>query len=206
MSFYLVYGRLDGARHAKAASESRALLAPLCESYFLGLCDPFEVVKLVFLAALICGMKSQHHEFFSVTVLFAFCRWVSRGHHECPVCKGDVDKDKVIPLYGRGESSRTDKSVTTGAFSKNNSTPSRPAGQRSEATRDLHENDLDAGGYGFNLFTGNFLHSGSSVGRGGLMHESFAPEHLTPEMQQQVFLSRVLLMLGSFVIMCLLLF
>mmetsp|Transcript_19327 Transcript_19327/g.42282 ORF Transcript_19327/g.42282 Transcript_19327/m.42282 type:complete len:250 (-) Transcript_19327:245-994(-) len=138
-------------------------------------------------------------------------RWVSRGHHECPVCKGDVDKDKVIPLYGRGESSRTDKGTKadTGAFSKGPVTPNRPASQRSEPVHDFTSPGsayVDGSGYGFTLFTGNFLQRGPHVGVVGGGLESFAQDQLTPEMQQQVFLSRVLLMLGSFVIMCLLLF
>lgn len=43
--------------------------------------------------------------------------------------------------------------------------------------------------------TGNGAHAGMMYG-----------EPLSPEQQQQAFLSRLLLMLGSFVIMCLLLF
>mmetsp|Transcript_1157 Transcript_1157/g.2055 ORF Transcript_1157/g.2055 Transcript_1157/m.2055 type:complete len:247 (+) Transcript_1157:184-924(+) len=141
-------------------------------------------------------------------------RWVSRGHQECPVCKGVVDKDNVIPLYGRGEtSSRTDTSAATCAFSKaiTTPTPNRPSSQRTSLNTErvqgsggANNDGTGTGGYGFNLFAGNFLQRGNVGGTSGL--ESFAQEQLTPEMQQQVFLSRVLLMLGSFVIMCLLLF
>ncbi|KAH8335866.1 hypothetical protein KR074_005371 [Drosophila pseudoananassae] len=41
----------------------------------------------------------------------------------CPVCKASVDKDKVIPLYGRNSMRREDP---------RNKIPPRPAGQRTE--------------------------------------------------------------------------
>ncbi|KAH8321116.1 hypothetical protein KR067_001481 [Drosophila pandora] len=41
----------------------------------------------------------------------------------CPVCKASVDKDKVIPLYGRNSMRREDP---------RNKVPPRPAGQRTE--------------------------------------------------------------------------
>ncbi|XP_017871493.1 PREDICTED: E3 ubiquitin-protein ligase RNF185 [Drosophila arizonae] len=41
----------------------------------------------------------------------------------CPVCKAAVDKDKVIPLYGRNSTRQEDP---------RNKVPPRPAGQRSE--------------------------------------------------------------------------
>ncbi|KAI5696901.1 hypothetical protein M8J75_002018 [Diaphorina citri] len=41
----------------------------------------------------------------------------------CPVCKAAIDKDKVIPVYGRGGSSKTDP---------RDKVPPRPQGQRTE--------------------------------------------------------------------------
>eukprot|EP00959_Pyramimonas_sp_CCMP1952_P471158 9497948-Pyramimonas_sp.AAC.1 len=121
--------------------------------------------------------------------------WCSRGHHECPVCKGDVDKDKVIPLYGRGESSRSGKDkADTGAFDKTLTTPNRPASQRSESAPAFGNTGNayaeGSGGYGFSLFAGSFLQRGANIGGVGEGHEGFAQDQLTPEMQQQVFLSR----------------
>merc|ERR1719369_882428 len=43
----------------------------------------------------------------------------------CPVCKAGISKDKVIPLYGRGNSDAKDPREKV---------PPRPAGQRSEPT------------------------------------------------------------------------
>ncbi|XP_013182203.1 PREDICTED: E3 ubiquitin-protein ligase RNF185-like [Papilio xuthus] len=41
----------------------------------------------------------------------------------CPVCKAAISRDKVIPLYGRGNTKQEDP---------RNKVPPRPAGQRSE--------------------------------------------------------------------------
>jgi E3 ubiquitin-protein ligase RNF5 len=30
--------------------------------------------------------------------------WIERGAQDCPVCKGVVSNDNIIPLYGRGQS------------------------------------------------------------------------------------------------------
>merc|ERR1719452_296399 len=43
----------------------------------------------------------------------------------CPVCKAGISKDKVIPLYGRGNSDGKDPREKV---------PPRPQGQRSEPT------------------------------------------------------------------------
>ncbi|XP_015366881.1 PREDICTED: E3 ubiquitin-protein ligase RNF185-like [Diuraphis noxia] len=42
----------------------------------------------------------------------------------CPVCKAAINKDKVIPIYGRGNSKQEDP---------RNKVPPRPAGQRTES-------------------------------------------------------------------------
>jgi len=53
----------------------------------------------------------------------------------CPVCKAGISKEKVIPLYGRGNTSQQDPREKL---------PPRPQGQRSEP-----ENSTGFGGFGF---------------------------------------------------------
>ncbi|GAX75843.1 hypothetical protein CEUSTIGMA_g3286.t1 [Chlamydomonas eustigma] len=101
----------------------------------------------------------------------------------CPVCKAGVEINKVIPIYGRG--SDLDPRL------KPQPVPPRPAGQRPSV--------IQAGPQAQGLFPAlfGFTTTGAPVA-------SFV-EAVTPEQQHQAFLSRLLLMLGSFVIMCLLL-
>lgn len=128
-------------------------------------------------------------------------RWLQVQSHcrTCPVCKAGVEKDKVIPIYGRG-GNEDPRAKSKG---EPEAVPQRPAGQRpAPVVRNplLQPNvnvNAQQGGLGiiptlFGLQNGN--------GNGGYT------EPLTPEQQHQAFLSRLLLMLGSFVIMCLLLF
>lgn len=118
-------------------------------------------------------------------------RWMQVQNYTraCPVCKAGVEVDKVIPIYGRGSDfdPRQAEAVAVQPV------PPRPAGQRPTAVAP----GAPPGGqqgvlpalFGFQL----------GPGQGYV-------EALTPEQQHQAFLSRLLLMLGSFVIMCLLLF
>jgi len=147
-------------------------------------------------------------------------RWISLSNHQCPVCKGAVDENKVIPLYGRREGARDAhtlpaKEAAGGAVGRSESTHALCNTAQSEAIperpRSLRLDQPpvspsgEGRGVGFNLFAGNFPSLGVYASSD---HLSGVAEHdeLTIEQQQQVFLSRLLLMLGSFVIMCLLLF
>lgn len=51
----------------------------------------------------------------------------------CPVCKSAINKDKVIPLYGRNSSNKTDP---------RDKIPPRPQGQRTEAPRNVSLNKM----------------------------------------------------------------
>lgn len=64
-------------------------------------------------------------------------RWLETrpNAQTCPVCKSAISKDKVIPLYGRNSTDRTDPREKI---------PPRPQGQRTEAPR---QNNL----FGFGL-------------------------------------------------------
>jgi E3 ubiquitin-protein ligase RNF5 len=118
-------------------------------------------------------------------------RWlqVQNNCRTCPVCKAGVDRDKVIPVYGRGgnEDPRA-KKIDVDVV------PSRPTGQRPIPV----DNRGMIAGPGQNVVFPNIF--GFTQGPVGFQ------DQLTPEQHHQAFLSRLLLMLGSFVIMCLLLF
>lgn len=57
-------------------------------------------------------------------------KWLETpGGNACPVCKAGVDTSKLIPIYGRGVENPRDPRETT---------PSRPAGQRTEQIPQPH--------------------------------------------------------------------
>jgi len=124
---------------------------------------------------------------------------------QCPVCKAGVSEELVIPLYGRGTcgSDPRRKSVV------GSNVPMRPQGLRvpAQTTALDHEGGLHAQGAmpisnlgWMNSLLGFGFQFGVGVGT------SLLGEPMSPEQQQQAFLSRLLLLLGSFVIMCLLIF
>lgn len=125
-------------------------------------------------------------------------RWlrVQNQSKTCPVCKAGVEKDKVIPIYGRG--GNEDPRIKSKDIYE---IPSRPLGQRPPPVARgamMTGNTQLHGQQGLGIIPTLFgLQSGPGQGYA---------EPLTPEQQHQAFLSRLLLMLGSFVIMCLLLF
>ena len=55
-------------------------------------------------------------------------RWLQVQNHcrTCPVCKAGVDRDKVVPIYGRGGNSEDPRCKTK----DDDVVPSRPSGQR----------------------------------------------------------------------------
>lgn len=127
-------------------------------------------------------------------------RWTQQGCKQCPVCKGDIDNDQIIPLYGRGASGAEDKPKVFPNI------PSRPRSRRAarpiQVSHSIRNGEVT--GDAMNILSGAFL--GRNTRRTSGSVNWLYQEQLTPEQQHQVFLSRLLLMLGSFVIMCLLLF
>lgn len=125
----------------------------------------------------------------------------------CPVCKAGIDEDKVVPIYGRGGThedprGKHKKSARPQDQESHDLVPRRPAGQRLAPTNRgsaaQHSGNVNLQP-GLGIIPMLFgLNNNSGNGR--------YTEPLTPEQQHQAFLSRLLLMLGSFVIMCLLLF
>lgn len=141
-------------------------------------------------------------------------RWLSSNHRDCPVCKAGVTVDNIIPLYCRGADAVDPRTKTQpgGGGGEGGHIPSRPAAERPEVPQAT--NGIP------NLFGGNTGGVTFSAGFGffpslfGLQFQSFNTaqpqqnneENMTAEERQQAFLSRLLLMLGSFIILCLLLF
>ena len=120
----------------------------------------------------------------------------------CPVCKASVDEDKVVPIYGRGGDGCDPRAAATAAATAVDlaPVPRRPAGQQPPPPPPALPLGAGGGaGGGLGLLPALFGVA-PAAGAGA----TFDP--LTTEQAHQAFLSRLLLMLGSFVIMCLLLF
>jgi len=148
-------------------------------------------------------------------------RWlkVQSQCRTCPVCKAGVERDKVIPIYGRGGSTVDPRAKSKGEEENMKQiVPHRPHGQRPAPIMlrsNNNSNNGNNGGGGMMTINGNNAQMNGQQGLGiiptlfglpnGAGQGGYA-EPLTPEQQHQAFLSRLLLMLGSFVIMCLLLF
>jgi E3 ubiquitin-protein ligase RNF5 len=136
---------------------------------------------------------------------------VRAGAKSCPMCKAPVDEDKVVPIYSRGgdgadprDAARRADAAATPAPAP---VPRRPAGQQPPAR--ARSDSLSPATSGLGLLPALFgaapppraRRDRERGDRGGAAFDA-----LTPEQAHQAFLSRLLLMLGSFVIMCLLLF
>ncbi|XP_026329248.1 E3 ubiquitin-protein ligase RNF185-like [Hyposmocoma kahamanoa] len=103
----------------------------------------------------------------------------------CPVCKAAISRDKVIPLYGRGNTKQEDP---------RNKVPPRPAGQRTEP-----ENNSGFPGFGF----GEGFHMSFGIGAFpfGVFTSSFnfgdprpsAAPRGTAQHEEEQFLSKIFL-------------
>lgn len=111
-------------------------------------------------------------------------------NNKCPVCKANMDVNSVIPIYCR---QLEGKECTDGKTP----VPPRPPGQRPDVVARTVNPQIDVSTS--NAQPGFFR---LLIGINGGSHGSA----MTPEQQHQAFLSRLLLLLGSFVILCLLLF
>ncbi|KAJ2490417.1 hypothetical protein IWW37_003158 [Coemansia sp. RSA 2050] len=145
-------------------------------------------------------------------------QWLERSA-TCPVCKAGCDRDKVIPVYGRGREEKDPR--------HNPNLPNRPAGQRPPPPARQH-NQL----FGFDPFgvPGSFHGMGRVGGAGGAVFvgglgllpalmgfTTFSTGHIgnlpigsngagsSPQpVGQQAFGSRVLMMLAAMILMSIL--
>ncbi|KAJ7967362.1 E3 ubiquitin-protein ligase [Quillaja saponaria] len=69
-------------------------------------------------------------------------RWLSNHSlcHECPVCKAYIEKEKLVPLYGRGKSVLDPRTQPVPGIE----IPSRPTGQRPEIVTATENHNLRA--------------------------------------------------------------
>ncbi|KAF6166574.1 hypothetical protein GIB67_005436 [Kingdonia uniflora] len=90
--------------------------------------------------------------------------WLHRHSRsqECPVCKALIQKDKLVPLYGRGKTTKDPRSNPMPGFN----IPNRPAGQRPETAPSRGSNHFPH--HGFGSMAGSFTFSAAM--------SSFIPE------------------------------
>lgn len=160
-------------------------------------------------------------------------RWLNTNHVTCPVCKAGVTTDSVIPLFIRGNTedprgkqaaASADGATAVGGLDGAGSIPNRPPGRRLEAPA-IPEGGGFAAGAALNDPNAPFGNTGISFSAGfgffpslfGLQFQSFAPaptagaaaaaqQGFDEDEAQQLYLSRILLLLGASVILCLLFF
>ncbi|KRT80215.1 zinc finger protein, partial [Oryctes borbonicus] len=107
----------------------------------------------------------------------------------CPVCKAVINKDKVVPLYGRGSTNQQDPREKL---------PPRPSGQRTEPEPGSAFSGFGLGENGFHMSFGigvfpfGFF---TSMFNFGEMRPSAAPRG-TPQHMEEQFLSKLFLWLA----------
>lgn len=82
----------------------------------------------------------------------------------CPVCKSAISKEKVVPLYGRGNTQQKDP--------RDKVIPPRPRGTRSEPENNGSGNPFN--GFGFGGLSGGGAGSGMTFGIGAFPFGVFA--------------------------------
>ena len=128
-------------------------------------------------------------------------RWlrVFPDAQQCPVCKAALSEDLVIPLYGRGTCGGDPRPKQMGE-----DVPLRPPGIRLPV-QSVHLGEGWDGQDRVGGFVSSVLGFGFQFGA-GVRTSLLGGDPLSLEQQQHSFLSRLLLLLGSFVILCLLIF
>jgi E3 ubiquitin-protein ligase RNF5 len=135
-------------------------------------------------------------------------RWLNTNHSTCPVCKAGVTEENIIPIFIRGGSAEDPRSKRTAQ----DQIPNRPLGHRPEpqiiSAAGLPNSAANIAQFGGITFSAGF---GFFPSLFGLQFQSFTPLLPSngienPEEAQQLYLSRVLFLLGFAVILCLLFF
>ena len=70
------------------------------------------------------------------TCILEHCQWLESqqaASQTCPVCKAGIERDKIIPIYGRGKSAPSADVNQAPSGSESSSIPNRPMGQRPPA-------------------------------------------------------------------------
>uniref|UniRef100_A0AAV1V2C7 RING-type E3 ubiquitin transferase n=1 Tax=Peronospora matthiolae TaxID=2874970 RepID=A0AAV1V2C7_9STRA len=139
-------------------------------------------------------------------------QWM-QNHFECPVCKAGISEENVIPVYARGA-----EAVDSQTYQQlsDRGIPHRPQGQRPDAEQLRRRRP-----FSFGIFTGHGQGNPSTVSPSlgfstalfGIPYQPPAPgvndQDGTPQttqearqQMQQAFLSRLLLLIGILVILC----
>ncbi|XP_062507437.1 E3 ubiquitin-protein ligase RNF185-like [Corticium candelabrum] len=113
-------------------------------------------------------------------------QWLETRPHNpvCPVCKGAIDRDSVVPLYGRGDANQRDP---------RDKMPPRPQAERQERPRNegvWANNMFDLPG--FHVSFGLPFHFGLTAAFGGTAGQN--PQQPDP---QERFLSQIFMALGA---------
>jgi len=124
----------------------------------------------------------------------------------CPICKSELSEDRLIPLYGRG---RPRVDPRDAAKAANTMVPDRPPGYRPPPQQTLsspahHHGNVQRRRLNRPL-PGLDTADDAAAAAAAIPLGAGGEPALSPEQVQQAFLSRLLLLLGSFVILCLLL-
>jgi E3 ubiquitin-protein ligase RNF5 len=144
-------------------------------------------------------------------------KWLElREGPQCPICKAEIARERMVPIYGRGRPHVDPRCRAD--FPKIEEIPDRPAAaSRAPAAAPASE----GAGRTTAAVASSALSSAAATAESGFdvmaslfglrivspaSHPTQARGALSREEEQQAFLSRLLLLLGSFVILCLLLF
>lgn len=112
---------------------------------------------------------------------------MQQGSRLCPVCKSDLKGDRVVPIYCRASESIKSQDLER-----------RPAGKYLESETHTPMPPM--------ISQMNGMVDGQPPGIWSTLFGFHTGPRMTPEQQHQAFLTRLLLVLGSVVILCLLLF
>ena len=144
----------------------------------------------------------------------------------CPICKAAISRERMLPIYGRGRPHVDPRSLggerSCASVSESSSIPARPpAASRAPVAASAGEGA--AGGSSTAAVATSVLSSAAATAESGFdvmaaslfglrvvyqvaSHPAQARGALSSEEQQQAILSRLLLLLGAFVMVCLLMF
>lgn len=128
-------------------------------------------------------------------------QWLeTRPHRQiCPVCKAGIGRDKVVPLYGRGDTEQKDP--------REKPIPPRPRGQRpepetsrpagSDATGLFNaggfQMSFGIGAFPFGFFATNFNLNDGLAGGGHHHHQHHHPAQGSAQYEEEQFLHKVFL-------------
>jgi hypothetical protein len=135
------------------------------------------------------------------------------SHAPCPVCKSDIDRSKIIPMYSRGANREQNKhSFDTGEIPRR---PDAPASSSSSTSSSSSAHGATHGsfrGMQGSTYGNNYFQAGVGFGpffsfQLGNHHNGMGPARpLTPEEETQQRLSQVMAFIGLFIMLMLMMY